>query len=115
APRLDREHGSGVEEMFETRRNDARDRGGVDLARFWARELAGLLTGAASARSRVRRTRLRLASDDDRPGVPMLETMIKDTQFAGRLMLRSPGFTGVVLVTLAIGIGANTVMFSVVN
>ena len=51
----------------------------------------------------------------DRRGVPWLDTALKDGRFALRLMARSPGFTAVVLVTLAIGIGANTVMFSVVN
>ena len=51
----------------------------------------------------------------DRRSVPWLETALKDIRFALRLMARSPGFTALILVTLAIGIGANTVMFSVVN
>jgi putative ABC transport system permease protein len=51
----------------------------------------------------------------DRRGVPWLDTAMKDVRFALRLMARSPGFTLVVLLTLAVGIGANSVMFSVVN
>jgi putative ABC transport system permease protein len=51
----------------------------------------------------------------DRRGIPILETTTKDLQFAWRLMRRSRGFSAVVLLTLALGIGANTVMFSIVN
>jgi predicted permease len=51
----------------------------------------------------------------DRRGLPWLETALHDLRFALRLLRRNPGFTLVVFSTLAIGIGANTVMFSIVN
>jgi hypothetical protein len=90
--------------------------GNASAVAFWIRTIADTVVTGVMERvgEKTGRGGPRPDTNRDEGGVGM-EQLMKDLRFAVRGLLRRPGFSAVLVLTLALGIGANTAVFSVVN
>jgi len=101
------------------RRGDQRLR--EELEDYVAREAEANIQAGMSEEEARRQARMKLGGAEAireqyhaEEGLPLLECLAQDTRFSLRQMRRSPGFTLVVVLTMALGIAATTTMFTVV-
>ncbi len=94
APQLERDYGEAMEDVFASKRDEARSMGAGRLLRFWIRECGGLMTVSVSH---------------------VISSFGQDTRQAARRLVRSPSFTITSALTLALAIGANGALYAVVK
>lgn len=108
-PAFRQRFGADLLDLFRDKRRAAAARGRAALVHFWLRAVVDLAASAARERRAVRARRA------TSPKEPLMQSLLQDIRYALRVTARRPAVSVVIILTLALGIGANTAIFSLVN
>ena len=101
------------DDLLDAHRDRCRDeweqRGWLGLTAYWTRTSARMLHDGIGERLAALRSRSR------RPRRYVLDSVRQDLRFAFRSLMNKPGFSAVIVLTLALGIGVNAAIFSIVD
>ena len=94
----------------------------AELRDHYQRQVTAFLAAGMSESEARRRARLALGGEDqikeqcrDARGTRWVETIVQDVRYASRVLAKAPVFTGIAVLSLALGIGANSAIFTLLN
>ncbi|MGH7577365.1 MAG: ABC transporter permease, partial [Longimicrobiales bacterium] len=108
-PRFRRDFGADLEAVLVERLRDAR--GAAARAWVWLIAVVDVFTSAPAEWARA----IRHQRTGNAPGSNGMDHLERDLRFALRSLARRPGFTTIAIIAVALGIGANTTIFSIAD